>query len=176
VVYVAILRALCVLTSTQDDSAQTTFLEISQVGCELLKSLHHCGRVLISRHSDGQPTSFSGFHKDRKNRNQRWQRTSCGVRCRYQKLLANSSKQPLIDLRALNPTLPVGKPPEGGPPVLVMGAANDFLVVRSRNPSSLSLFLLGAVLLFFPFFPHSPYLFSSPYFVFLVCAKVSARC
>lgn len=52
---------------------------------------------------------------------------------RYQKLLAGSSKQPLIDLRAVSRDLPVKKPPEGDPPVFVMAAADDFVVVRRRS-------------------------------------------
>ncbi|KAH9306643.1 hypothetical protein KI387_011047, partial [Taxus chinensis] len=47
---------------------------------------------------------------------------------RYQELLKNSSVVPLFDLRKLNASLPVSPPPKGALPVLVMGAADDFIV------------------------------------------------
>ncbi|XP_057831393.1 uncharacterized protein LOC131042099 [Cryptomeria japonica] len=47
---------------------------------------------------------------------------------RYQELLKSSSVVPLFDLRKLNASLPVPPPPKGAPPILVMGAADDFIV------------------------------------------------
>eukprot|EP00271_Cylindrocystis_brebissonii_P017147 TRINITY_DN4330_c0_g1_i3.p1 TRINITY_DN4330_c0_g1~~TRINITY_DN4330_c0_g1_i3.p1 ORF type:complete len:366 (+),score=84.41 TRINITY_DN4330_c0_g1_i3:83-1180(+) len=51
---------------------------------------------------------------------------------RYQGLLGSSSRVPLFDLAALNASLPVEKPPalQAPPiPILVIGAAEDFLLV-----------------------------------------------
>ncbi|CAI5482721.1 unnamed protein product [Closterium sp. Yama58-4] len=47
---------------------------------------------------------------------------------RYQALLSDSSKLPLFDLRLLNASLPVAKPPAYCPPVMVLGAADDVIV------------------------------------------------
>ncbi|KAI5079382.1 hypothetical protein GOP47_0004861, partial [Adiantum capillus-veneris] len=46
----------------------------------------------------------------------------------YQKLLAKSSNVPLFNLKELNASLPVGDPVENAPPILVIGAENDFVV------------------------------------------------
>lgn len=56
---------------------------------------------------------------------------------RYQELLKNSSSVPLFDLRKLNAALPVPLPPEHAPPVLVMGATDDFIVdVQGLNETA----------------------------------------
>lgn len=56
---------------------------------------------------------------------------------RYQELLRNSSSVPLLDLRKLNASLPVPLPPEHAPPVLVMGASDDFIVdVQGLNETA----------------------------------------
>lgn len=49
---------------------------------------------------------------------------------RYQSLMKGSSKLPLLDLGQLNGMLPVARPPSehSGVPVLVLGAANDYIV------------------------------------------------
>ncbi|KAG0569225.1 hypothetical protein KC19_6G075000 [Ceratodon purpureus] len=46
----------------------------------------------------------------------------------YQKLMKESSKVPLFDLRNLNSSLPVPSPVKNSPPVLVIGAENDFIL------------------------------------------------
>ena len=46
----------------------------------------------------------------------------------YQKLMKESSKVPLFDLRNLNSSLPVPSPVQNSPPVLVVGAENDFIL------------------------------------------------
>ena len=48
--------------------------------------------------------------------------------------MALSSKVPLFNLRALNKDLPVGKAFPNGPPVAVVGAANDLVVVQTNLP------------------------------------------
>ncbi|KAI7754476.1 hypothetical protein M8C21_027295 [Ambrosia artemisiifolia] len=48
---------------------------------------------------------------------------------RYQELMTDSSRMPLFDLRKLNASLPVASVPNLSTPVLVMGAADDFIVV-----------------------------------------------
>lgn len=56
---------------------------------------------------------------------------------RYQELLKTSSSLPLVDLRKLNASLPVPLPPEHAPPVLVMGAADDFIMdVQGLNETA----------------------------------------
>lgn len=47
---------------------------------------------------------------------------------RYQTLMKESSKVPLFDLRNLNSSLPVPPPMKNAPPVLVVGAENDFIL------------------------------------------------
>ncbi|XP_059670589.1 uncharacterized protein LOC132316094 [Cornus florida] len=47
---------------------------------------------------------------------------------RYQKLLIESSRMPLFDLRKLNASLPVPSVPSSSVNVLVLGANNDFIV------------------------------------------------
>lgn len=47
---------------------------------------------------------------------------------RYQTLMKESSKVPLFDLRKLNASLPVPPPMKNAPPVLVLGAENDFIL------------------------------------------------
>ncbi|KAG6555450.1 hypothetical protein Mapa_002680 [Marchantia paleacea] len=46
----------------------------------------------------------------------------------YQGLLKRSSRLPILDVRALNKSLPVPRPPEDLPPVLVLHAENDYVV------------------------------------------------
>lgn len=46
----------------------------------------------------------------------------------YQKLMKESSKVPLFDLRNLNSTLPVPPPVKNSPSILVLGAENDFIL------------------------------------------------
>lgn len=46
----------------------------------------------------------------------------------YQNLMKESSKVPLFDLRSLNSSLPVPSPVKNSPPVLVVGAENDFIL------------------------------------------------
>jgi hypothetical protein len=46
----------------------------------------------------------------------------------YQKLMKESSKLPLFDLRELNSSLPVPSPVMNSPPILVVGAENDFIL------------------------------------------------
>lgn len=48
----------------------------------------------------------------------------------YQKLMKESSKAPLFDLRSLNSSLPVPSPVKNSPPILVVGADNDFILDR----------------------------------------------
>lgn len=50
---------------------------------------------------------------------------------RYQELMKESSRMPLFDLRKLNASLPVPSAPNSSIKVLVLGANNDFIVVRS---------------------------------------------
>ena len=45
--------------------------------------------------------------------------------------MKESSRIPLFDLRKLNASLPVPSVPKGSVEVLVMGAADDFIVVSS---------------------------------------------
>ncbi|GAQ79697.1 hypothetical protein KFL_000360130 [Klebsormidium nitens] len=66
---------------------------------------------------------------------------------RYQKLLAGSSKQPLIDLRAVSRDLPVKKPPEGDPPVLVMAAADDFVVDKEGGEETAAFYGTEAIVI-----------------------------
>lgn len=47
---------------------------------------------------------------------------------RYQKLMTESSRMPLFDLRKLNAWLPVPKPKDPSTKILVLGAKNDFIV------------------------------------------------
>lgn len=47
----------------------------------------------------------------------------------YQELMTESSRMPLFDLRKLNASLPVASVPNLSTRVLVMGAADDFIVV-----------------------------------------------
>ncbi|KAI3665544.1 hypothetical protein L6452_44171 [Arctium lappa] len=47
---------------------------------------------------------------------------------RYQELMKESSRMPLFDLRKLNASLPVASVPNPSTQVLVMGAADDFIV------------------------------------------------
>ncbi|KAK9064945.1 hypothetical protein SSX86_016328 [Deinandra increscens subsp. villosa] len=47
---------------------------------------------------------------------------------RYQELMTESSRMPLFDLRKLNASLPVTSVPDPSTRVLVMGAADDFIV------------------------------------------------
>ncbi|KAL5214355.1 hypothetical protein ABZP36_003507 [Zizania latifolia] len=47
---------------------------------------------------------------------------------RYQRLMKDSSKLPLFDLRKLNASLPVASVPNNTVDILVMGASNDFIV------------------------------------------------
>ncbi|GJZ41529.1 ataxia telangiectasia mutated family protein [Tanacetum coccineum] len=47
---------------------------------------------------------------------------------RYQELMTESSRMPLFDLRKLNASLPVAAMPNTSTQVLVMGAADDFIV------------------------------------------------
>lgn len=61
---------------------------------------------------------------------------------RYQKLMKESSKVPLFDLRKLNSTLPVPSPVENHPPVLVLGAQNDFILDKQGIEETAS--FLGA--------------------------------
>lgn len=49
---------------------------------------------------------------------------------RYQQLMRESSRAPLFDLRKLNGSLPVPPPASNCPPVLVVGAENDFILDR----------------------------------------------
>ncbi|KAH7300876.1 hypothetical protein KP509_23G001100 [Ceratopteris richardii] len=51
----------------------------------------------------------------------------------YQKLLAESSKVPLINLRELNASLPVSPPSKNAPPTLIIGAENDFILDMQGN-------------------------------------------
>ena len=48
----------------------------------------------------------------------------------YQELMTASSRMPLFDLRKLNASLPVASVPNTSTQVLVMGAADDFIVVN----------------------------------------------
>lgn len=48
----------------------------------------------------------------------------------YQELMTESSRMPLFDLRKLNASLPVASVPNPSTQVLVMGAADDFIVVN----------------------------------------------
>lgn len=45
--------------------------------------------------------------------------------------MKESSRVPLFDLRKLNASLPVSKVPDGFLDILVLGASDDFIVVRS---------------------------------------------
>lgn len=47
----------------------------------------------------------------------------------YQKLMKESSRMPLFDLRKLNASLPVPSVPKSSIEVLVLGAKDDFIVV-----------------------------------------------
>lgn len=47
----------------------------------------------------------------------------------YQKLMKESSRMPLFDLRKLNASLPVPPVPKSSIEVLVLGAKDDFIVV-----------------------------------------------
>nr|CAB3484280.1 unnamed protein product [Digitaria exilis] len=47
---------------------------------------------------------------------------------RYQALMKESSKLPLLNLRKLNASLPVPSVPDNTTEILVMGASNDFIV------------------------------------------------
>jgi len=49
--------------------------------------------------------------------------------------MSESSRIPLFDLRKLNASLPVPKPMENSTKVLVLGAKDDFIVVRTKNAS-----------------------------------------
>lgn len=46
--------------------------------------------------------------------------------------MKESSRMPLFDLRKLNKSLPVPKPMENSTKVLVLGAKDDFIVVRTK--------------------------------------------
>lgn len=50
--------------------------------------------------------------------------------------MTESSRMPLFDLRKLNASLPVPKPMENSTKVLVLGAKDDFIVVRTKNAPS----------------------------------------
>lgn len=52
---------------------------------------------------------------------------------RYQELMKESSRMPLFDLRKLNASLPVPSTPNCPLDILVLGANNDFIVVRSMS-------------------------------------------
>eukprot|EP00897_Mesotaenium_endlicherianum_P007999 jgi/Mesen1/7227/ME000372S06470 len=66
---------------------------------------------------------------------------------RFQALLKGSSRVPLFDLRKLNTELPAGKPPAGGvPPVLVLGAANDFIVDKEGVKETAAYYSTTAVI------------------------------
>ncbi|CAI7925926.1 unnamed protein product, partial [Closterium sp. NIES-53] len=71
---------------------------------------------------------------------------------RYQALLSDSSKLPLFDLRSLNASLPVAKPPAYCPPVMVLGAADDVIVDDQGVRETAEFFSTEAVVL--PGMPH----------------------
>ena len=48
----------------------------------------------------------------------------------YQELMKDSSRMPLFDLRKLNASLPVPSVPKSSIEILVVGAMDDFIVVR----------------------------------------------
>lgn len=50
--------------------------------------------------------------------------------------MRESSRMPLFDLRKLNASLPVPKPMENSTNGLVLGAKDDFIVVRTKNAPS----------------------------------------
>lgn len=50
--------------------------------------------------------------------------------------MKESSRLPLFDLRKLNASLPVPKPMENSTKVLILGAKDDFIVVRTKNALS----------------------------------------
>jgi len=50
--------------------------------------------------------------------------------------MSESSRMPLFDLRKLNASLTVPKPMENSTKVLVLGAKDDFIVVRTKNVPS----------------------------------------
>lgn len=47
--------------------------------------------------------------------------------------MKESSRMPLFDLKKLNASLPVPKPKEKSTKVLVLGAKDDFIVVRATK-------------------------------------------
>lgn len=51
--------------------------------------------------------------------------------------MKESSRMPLFDLKKLNASLPVPKPIESSTKVVVVGAKDDFIVVRTKNAPSL---------------------------------------
>lgn len=51
--------------------------------------------------------------------------------------MRESSRLPLFDLRKLNASLPVPKPMENSTKVFILGAKDDFIVVRTNSSHSL---------------------------------------
>eukprot|EP00850_Spirogloea_muscicola_P022015 SM000272S10282 [mRNA] locus=s272:65484:69983:- [translate_table: standard] len=64
---------------------------------------------------------------------------------KYQDLMRSSSKLPLLDLRQLSNSLPVRKPGRDRPPILVLGAENDFIVDRAGLQETADFFDTEAV-------------------------------
>eukprot|EP00850_Spirogloea_muscicola_P001701 SM000006S19466 [mRNA] locus=s6:974244:976665:+ [translate_table: standard] len=64
---------------------------------------------------------------------------------KYQDLMRSSSKVPLLDLRQLSNSLPVRSPGCNRPPILVLGAENDFIVDRVGLEETADFFSTEAV-------------------------------
>lgn len=66
----------------------------------------------------------------------------------YQELMTASSRMPLFDLRKLNASLPVASVPNTSTQVLVMGVADDFIVV---NVTLYPIIFCGSNLYYIPY-------------------------